>query len=194
MLSHSVERIRPYFEDLNTFLMIDFGNIMYLKLGNKRQQEAYHELIGLHIFESLKNYNPILTGTIPIEIDLPESDLDIICQCKDHIRFSSLLSELFEDQNDFEVYTYDQNQIKTTIARFTTKRFTIEIFGQDIPTILQSAYRHMMVEYKILNLKGEAFKAGIIKLKQQGYKTEPAFAKLLRLKGDPYTALLNIKV
>ena len=28
-------------------------------------------------FNILKNFKPILTGTIPIDIDLPESDLDI---------------------------------------------------------------------------------------------------------------------
>jgi len=49
----------------------------------------------LEIFDYLKNYTPILTGTIPIEIDLPDSDLDIICECKDHISFAKDLTDNF---------------------------------------------------------------------------------------------------
>jgi len=49
----------------------------------------------LEIFDYLKNYTPILTGTISIEIDLPDSDLDIICECKDHISFAKDLTDNF---------------------------------------------------------------------------------------------------
>lgn len=57
--------------------MIDFTTIAYLKLGTPRQKRAYAVLKALRIFENLKQYNPILMGTIPIDIDidLPESDL-----------------------------------------------------------------------------------------------------------------------
>jgi hypothetical protein len=72
-------------------LIENFRNIEYLKFGNERQKLAYSEIRKLHIFEKLKKYNPILTGTIPIEIDLPESDLDMICECKKHLEFSAFL-------------------------------------------------------------------------------------------------------
>ena len=65
--------------------MIDFKDIGYLKNGNLRQQNAFDVLSELDIFEKLKEYNPILPGTIPIEIDLPKSDLDIICECKNQM-------------------------------------------------------------------------------------------------------------
>ncbi len=54
------------------------------------------------------------------------------------------------------------------------------------------AYRHMIIEYRILLEKGEAFRQSIVELKRQGMQTEPAFALLLGLKGDPYTELLNV--
>ena len=44
----------------------------------------------------------------------------------------------------------------------------------------------MIVEYKLLKRLGETARQGIIELKRSGYKTEPAFAKLLRITGDPY--------
>lgn len=172
--------------------MVNFKNIDYLKSGNYRQQEAFKELQDLEIFEKLKKYNPILAGTIPIEIDLPESDLDIICSCENHKEFSKILAELFGDQNGFKIHLKLHKGIESTIAKFNTEKFEIEIFGQNKPTDEQNAYRHMLIENKILEAKGAAFKAEIIKLKAEGLKTEPAFAKLLRLEGNPYDELLKL--
>lgn len=172
--------------------MTNFKNIDYLKSGNLRQREAYKELQNLRLFEKLKKYHPILAGTIPIEIDLPESDLDIICTCENHTEFSKLLSELFGNQNGFKIHLKLHKGIKSTIAKFKTEKFEIEIFGQNKPTDEQNAYRHMLIENKILKEKGDAFKSEIIKLKTQGLKTEPAFAKLLGLQGNPYDELLKL--
>lgn len=169
-----------------------FKNIEYLKHGNTRQQLAYAAIIGLRIFEILQPYNPMLTGTIPIEIDLPESDLDIICECENHEEFSKLISNHFHQKKGFEISTYTPSSgTTTTIATFESSNFIFEIFGQNIPTEKQNAYRHMLIEYRILAEKGEAFKNKIIQLKQEGIKTEPAFAKLLRLEGNPFDELLN---
>ena len=51
----------------------------------------------------------------------------------------------------------------------------------------------MIIENEILKEQGEEFRKKIIELKIQGYKTEPAFAKLLQLSGNPYEAILNFK-
>jgi hypothetical protein len=71
------------------------------------------------------------------------------------------------------------------------EEFSIEIFGQNKPTIEQNAYRHMIAEYKILQEKGEDFKQKIIELKQKGIKTEPVFGMLLGL-NNPYEDLLKM--
>ena len=170
----------------------DFKNIEYLKYGNDRQKLAYLEIVKLDIFEKLKNYNPILTGTIPIEIDVPDSDLDIICECKNHSEFSAFILQQFANKKDFRIYSTEQNGIESTIAEFRTKNFTFEIFGQNIPTERQNAYRHMIIEDRILKLKGAGFKREVKRLKSSGIKTEPAFAKLLGLNGDSYTELLKL--
>jgi hypothetical protein len=174
--------------------MINFDNIEYLKFGNIRQQDAYYELKELKIFEKLNKYNPLLAGTIPIEIDLPQSDLDIICCCENHDEFSRHMSELFENKTGFTIGSKDFNGINSTIAKFKTEKFDIEIFGQNIPTNQQNAYKHMIIEYEILKEKGSEFKAEIKKLKLKGLKTEAAFAKLLGLKGNPYEELLKVEI
>lgn len=174
--------------------MIDnFKNIDYLTNGNNKQKLAFLEIKKFGILDKLQQYNPILTGTIPLDIDLPESDLDIICQCKNHTQFNRDLIKNFSDEKDFKIYSTHQNGIESTIAEFKTDHFLIEIFGQNIPTEKQNAYRHMMVEYQILKEKGIDFKKKIKHLKSTGLKTEPAFAKLLGLQGNPYLALLELE-
>lgn len=171
----------------------NFKNIEYLKFGNERQKRAFSEIKKYKILEKLKKYNPILTGTIPIGIDLPESDLDIICECQNHTEFSEYLSEIFSDKKNFKVYSIKQNGIDATIAEFKTDNFLFEVFGQNIPTEKQNAYRHMIIENRILKEKGSKFKQRLKELKADGIKTELAFAKLLGLHGNPYTELLKLE-
>ena len=60
--------------------MKKFESIEYLKNGNSRQVQSYKILKSINIFNILKEFNPILVGTIPIGIDIEKSDLDIVCQ------------------------------------------------------------------------------------------------------------------
>ncbi len=174
--------------------MTDFKNIEYLKFGNERQRNAYFALQELDIFDFLRKYNPILTGTIPIEIDLPDSDLDLICECKDHISFAEYITDKFGKYQDFQIWRNIHHGIMSTIASFSYKGQKIEIFGQNIPTDKQNSFRHMLIEKRILQEKGTEFKNKIIELKKQGIKTEPAFAQILDLKGDPYLELLKFDI
>ncbi|WP_289063900.1 DUF4269 domain-containing protein [uncultured Zobellia sp.] len=172
---------------------IDFKNIEYLKVGTERQQLAHAEIIKYEVFGKLKKYNPILTGTIPIGIDLPESDLDIICECKNHVEFTAYVTEQFSQEKCFKTYSTSQNGIESTIAEFKTEHFLFEIFGQNKATEKQNAYRHMLIENKILLEKGADFRQKIKELKSKGIKTEPAFAQLLGIKGNPYLELLKFE-
>ena len=173
--------------------MIDFTTISYLKNGNSKQQEIFKILSDILIFDKLKKYTPILTGTIPIEIDIENSDLDIICCCKNLKEFKDELIDYYSNQNYFEIHEKVIRGIKTIIARFIYQGYHFEIFGQNRPVKEQEAYRHMIIEWKILREKGEDFRQQIIALKKQGFKTEPAFANLLGLSGDPYQELLQLE-
>ncbi len=172
----------------------NFKNLEYLKSGDSRQKVAFYEIEKLGIFQKLEKYNPVLAGTIPIDIDVPESDLDVICACNNHSGFSKTLIKYFETENDFKIYSTKINGIKSTVAEFKTEHFTFEIFGQNIPTEKQYAYRHMILENKILEREGIEFKKEIRRLKSKGIKTEHAFAKLLALKGNPYEELLKLEL
>ncbi|GGG28710.1 hypothetical protein GCM10011323_35150 [Pontibacter amylolyticus] len=51
----------------------------------------------------------------------------------------------------------------------------------------------MLIEHKLLLQHGDKFKQQVVQLKLQGYKTEPAFAQLLGLKGNSYEVLLLLE-
>ncbi|MCS3529696.1 DUF4269 domain-containing protein [Chryseobacterium sp. JUb7] len=174
--------------------MIDFTVIDYLKIGNERQKRAYEVLTQYKVFEKLSYYAPLLAGTVPIEIDIEGSDLDIICEVD--LKFEEdflddlMFSKLIPDDAKVDVEYPIVNGEKCIVLSFMLEEFPIEIFGQNRPTEQQNAYRHMISEYKILQEKGEDFKQKIIELKKKGIKTEPAFGMLLHLE-NPYEDLLK---
>lgn len=172
----------------------DFKDISYLKHGNTRQQTVYAVLTEMSIMDKLREFDPILVGTIPIGIDLPDSDLDIICCVSDFKVFREVITERLGDIHSFH-FSYSSGREKTAdylAVQFTYKDWLFELFAQPIPTVMQNGYRHMVVEHRILNILGEEARQYIIALKQSGMKTEPAFAKLLGMGGDPFQQLLSI--
>lgn len=171
--------------------MINFRDITYLSTGNAIQQNAYKALNDLRIVEVLAPFDPILTGTIPIEINIPGSDLDIVCCYEDQEKFLSIVTSNFGHLPQFEVHASHQRGVLSTTVNFNVETFPIEIFGQPVPTDQQYAYQHMLIEHRILGERGFEFREEIIRLKLEGMKTEPAFAAVLGLEGDPYEALLE---
>lgn len=174
--------------------MIDFTNLEYLKSENERQKRAYDVLKKYKVFEKLKSYSPVLAGTIPIEIDIESSDLDIICEVNLDFEEDFLddiaVSRLIPEDVDVKIENVMVRGEKSIVLNFMLEEFPIEIFGQNKPSFEQNAYRHMIAEYRILEEKGEEFKHTIIELKKQGIKTEPAFGLLMKLE-NPYEDLLK---
>jgi len=172
---------------------MDFQKIDYLKSGTEKQKRVYKALTCHSVISKLIEFDPILVGTIPINVDTDKSDLDIICHWKDKDDFISTLSSSFKHEKDFNLSEKVKNGNEVVVAKFTIDEFPVEVYGQSTPTTEQNGYRHMIVEYKILQEKGEDFRIQVVELKKQGYKTEPAFAKLLGLENDPFQEILNFR-
>lgn len=172
---------------------MNFDNIKYLLYGNDRQRQAYSVLTNNQVFSKLKQFDPILVGTVPIGIDFENSDLDIICCFADKNEFNEAIKANFSNEKNFTIREQLNLDRLAIVANFFLDGFEIEIFGQNIPTKQQFAYRHMLIEYKLLSQYGENFRQKIIELKKQGYKTEPAFAIALGLSGNPYIELLKFE-
>jgi hypothetical protein len=163
--------------------------------GNFRQQHAYVVLEELALWSTLSSFDPVLVGTIPLAIDVPTSDLDIICEValSRQAYFEQLVQNHYGHLPSFHLGRISINGYEAILGRFYYAGVAIEVFGQALPTIQQYAYHHLVVEQSILQVGGEAWRKAVQRLKQQGLKTEPAFALLLGLPGDPYEALLTLE-
>ncbi|CAH2212593.1 DUF4269 domain-containing protein [Tepidibacter aestuarii] len=168
----------------------NWKDISYLKAGNDKQRKSYEILTHIKIFNILSEYNPILVGTIPLGIDIENSDLDIICKVNHFEKFKNILIDNFAIYKDFKI-TYKEEFV--TICNFIVEGIEIEIYGSTYDTEKSNGYRHMIVEDRLLNLYGDNFRKDIIDLKINGLKTEPAFAKVLKLEDNPYKQLLLLE-
>jgi hypothetical protein len=169
-----------------------FDTLNHLQTGTPTQQAAWQVLTRYQVWEKLQPFTPVLAGTIPININIENSDLDILCYYQDHKGYMENLVDAFSQYPGFRFYETSVRDIPAIITSFTLDNFPVEIFAQPQPVTTQWGYRHMMIEHHLLQTRGEDFRQQIIALKKDGYKTEPAFARLLGLSGDPYEALLEI--
>jgi hypothetical protein len=170
----------------------DWRDLTYLLRGTATQQAAYQALEALRVFPLLRAFDPVLAGTIPLDVDIPGSDLDIVCYAEDGGAFAQCLHDAFGHCVGFALQRDLLNGLPTVIAQFTYRGFPVEIFGQPLPVMAQAAIRHMLVEERLLRHGGEEVRWKIRHLKRQGLKTEPAFAAIFDLAGDPYDRLLEL--
>ncbi|GIP18053.1 alpha/beta hydrolase [Paenibacillus montaniterrae] len=166
--------------------------IDYLLQGSATQQHAYHTLQELRIFTILQEYSPVLVGTVPIDINIDDSDLDIICEVYHFTDFQVIVDHYFSRMRGYR-YTYKLVEgVPRAVCSFHYNDWLIQLFAQPVAAVQQYGYKHMVVEHRILQLIDSSFRQQIRALKASGVKTEPAFAKLLQLEGDPYAALLEL--
>lgn len=163
--------------------------------GNSpRQLDAARTMAKLELAQIFKEFTPVLAGTIPLAIDLPESDLDVLCFAPDVSFFAKQCQKLAPILTGYRERQMVLRGIPSFVAGGRFENFELEIFAQPIPVHKQWGYRHLLIEARLLKLAGEPLRLRIIELKQAGLKTEPAFAHCLQLPGDPYAALLELEL
>ncbi|TGL58770.1 DUF4269 domain-containing protein [Leptospira sarikeiensis] len=141
-----------------------------------------------NILSILAEFSPEFVGSIPIRVDLPGSDIDIICESKPSL---PEVLRSFSKYPDFHISEKVLGGISSLICRFKLDTEKLEIVAQRVPSKRQVAYLHMIIEERILLQKGENFRVSVLELKKKGKTTEEAFAELLNLEGNPYSALLK---
>ncbi|RXI96148.1 DUF4269 domain-containing protein [Anaerobacillus alkaliphilus] len=168
-----------------------FTSIDYLKLGNERQRRAYDAIQKVGIMDNLAIYTPILCGTLPIGIDVDGSDLDIIMEVHNFSRFREQVKDLYSHLDNYRLKEVIIRDVPVVKANFLFEGYEFELFGQPQPVFEQNAYLHMIIEDQLIKCI-PTLRDQVISLKQRGYKTEPAFCKVLGLdESDPYLSLIN---
>jgi hypothetical protein len=169
--------------------LLDLKN---LSRGTERQKLAFQALQRLGIFELLKEHCPVVAGAIPIDIDLPESPLEIICSTDNLETFSEDVNQHFRDCEKFELHhTVFRNQ-PTVTAKFTAYGFQVELFAQGQSVFTQPTVLYTLLEARILTFAPKEAKDKIRELKKQGLTTEQAFAQCFEITGDANEELLKL--
>lgn len=170
----------------------DLESHLYLNDGNETQKKLFHDLEAWKILKSLHGFKPTVVGTIPLGIDLPNSDVDILTKFNLPSHLVKICYAKFRNFENFHLEEKNLHGEPTILVKFKTKWFHYEIFGQKVEPTLQDGFIHMKVEERILNIAPRSFRDKILELKKAGMKTEPAFSKLLGLSGDPYKQILEL--
>ncbi|KHL25965.1 phage capsid protein [Croceibacterium mercuriale] len=144
------------------------------------------------VLPKLAEFYPHVVGTPPLGLDLPTSDIDVVCFAPDADAFTCVVWNTFGTQAKFRMWQKIKLD-RPVVASFSAAGWTIELFGQASPILEQYGWRHFLVEQRLLTLGGEIFRAAVMAWRNKGMKTEPAFAAVLGLHGDPYQALLNLE-
>ncbi|MDT0122150.1 DUF4269 domain-containing protein [Paenibacillus sp. RRE4] len=169
----------------------------HLSVGDQQQQDAYRVLHESRLLLTLSAHAAYPAGTVPIDVYLPDSDLDILCYSEDLNAFQVETSSQLESiaVNGSTEWTFGDNALGQNAyitCKLRLELWPVEIFAQATPVDQQNAYLHMQVEWSLLQLWGEAGQREIRRLKQAGWKTEPAFARVLGLEGDPYIVMREL--
>jgi hypothetical protein len=170
----------------------NWRDLAYLATGNDRQRRALVAIEVLGIFRDLAEFSPVLAGTVPLGIDLPGSDLDVLCCAADLADFKGHIGALYGALAGYRCWSGTVRGIPSVVANFTYSGWDFEVFAQPVAVEEQNGYLHLDVEARLLELGGESAREAIQELKRQGLKTEPAFARYFTLAGDPYETLARL--
>jgi hypothetical protein len=144
------------------------------------------------VLPQLAVFDPHVAGTPPLGLDLPDSDIDILCHAPDPHAFAAAVWEAYRDLPGFAMWQW-QGIDRPVVARFRCAGWLFELFGQARPVADQLGWRHFAIERRLLAFGGEPLRAAVMARRHAGAKTEPAFAQVLGLAGDPYAALLTLE-
>ncbi len=147
----------------------------------------------LDLLSRLASFNPIVIGTPPLGIDIETSDIDVACSACDLKEFHTSVQRYFGNLVGFACERSEEQSEPAMRVVFFSHGWQIELFCQTTPVEDQWGVRHFLVEQRLLQIEPR-LKPKIVELKEDGHKTEPAFAKMLNLAGDPFEAILRLEL
>lgn len=138
----------------------------------------------------LAAFDPHVAGTFPLGIAVAGSDIDVLCHAPDPGAFAAVVWREFAACPGFSMHQWVAGG-RAVVACFEWGDVPFELFGSALPVRDQVGWRHFAIERDLLTARGPDFRAAIMAARRAGLKTEPAFARVLGLSGDPYAALLE---
>ncbi|MBR0839340.1 DUF4269 domain-containing protein [Bradyrhizobium liaoningense] len=143
------------------------------------------------VLEQLLAFDPRVVGTLPLGLSVPGSDVDIVCHASDPASFAAAIWRRYRSCDDFLLHQWTSAGCPV-IARFAWGGWPFEIFGAQRPVDEQQGWLHFEIERRLLALDDGRLRNAVVRLRSKGAKTEPAFAAVLGIAGDPYRGLLDL--
>lgn len=172
----------------------DLYDISYLAEGSPRQRRAFQALQEAAVFARLaaNDGSVALVGSLPIDLALDDSDIDLVTSVEDLRLAAARDRELFGAYEGFQSSRCVGLGGQFQLTRFRESGEWFEIFTQATPIPRQNAVVHLLVEARLLGLAGSAFRERVMRAREAGLKTEPAFGACLGLE-DPLRELLELE-
>jgi len=143
------------------------------------------------VLESLRAFDPRVVGTLPLGLAVLGSDVDIVCHAFDPVGFAETIWRRYHFCDDFLLHQWTSAG-RPLVARFAWGGWPFEVFGAQRPVDEQPGWLHFDIERRLLELDDGRLRSAVARLRSRGAKTEPAFAAVLEIAGDPYRGLLDL--
>lgn len=143
------------------------------------------------VLDLLSSFDPHVVGTPPLGLDLPSSDIDVCAFAEDPNDVATLLWAARDRLRDLSMKRWTVGG-RPLVAAFRASGWSIEVFAAAVPVRQQAGWRHFDVESRLLGMGGGTMHEALRERRLVGMKTEPAFADLLQLAGDPYAAMFGL--
>ena len=120
--------------------MQNWHDITYLKSGTSQQKRMYNVLTHTKILELLQAYQPVVIGTIPIDIDMEfrgfvyNNQLNALSQYNHFIYFQRLTEMKQEIQK--RILSFFEQKVKDKLKEYEGYIVDFAICGQQLDTIL----------------------------------------------------------
>jgi hypothetical protein len=143
------------------------------------------------VLDALRAFDPRVVGTLPLAISVPGSDIDIVCHAFDPAAFAEAIWKQYQSCDGFRLYQWTSSG-RPVVARFECSGWPFEVFGDTRPVDQQYGWLHFEIERRLLALDDGRLRKAVLQQRSLGIKTEPAFAAVLGIGGDPYRGLLEL--
>ncbi len=106
------------------------------------------------------------------------------------------LDELKSKYGSYANFKYEfvnAQSLKSLVVNFEFEDLEYEVFVQDVSRVNQWAYKHFLIEERLLKYGGSDFKNKVRELRETGLKTEAAFCEALGIAyTNPFESLLEL--
>jgi hypothetical protein len=144
------------------------------------------------VLEALHAFDPRIVGTLPLDLAVAGSDIDIVCQAADPDAAAEIIWPLYHDCRGFRLYRWT-SATRPVVATFEWAAWRFEVFVDPRPLEQQPGWRHFEIERRLLALDDGRLRNAVRRERSRGAKTEPAFAAILALTDNPYESLLELE-